>query len=188
MNRSLGWTNQREERLDLALQGFRDALARCYRRMQDYLNKTSNLGAEFRYAIIPVVEALWWAVSADEELMDYHGRDKRSKYFQERQRFNNADGVLLGVIYARNRCGHQRALIANDMSFRFGVPDRGFNQGRFGPAIVWREFNELPQPNRGASSAGAQQYQDHLQDALVMDTLEQVAAWFNRAQQSWVAN
>lgn len=163
-------------RRTLALQGFREAVLRFRGRAEE-----GDFHVDPYAIMMPLVEALWWAVSADEEIEHQAGSAYRST------RNTDPNGrVFLGIIYARNRCGHQRALAPKDHSFRLGISILGDPDTVLGPAIKWRPLNELPPPDPKYQNLQlAREYDQHLASELVDATLGRVEAWFVEAERRW---
>lgn len=145
-----------------ALKGF--TLAR--QRYEDY---RPHRGVD--EAFIPLSEALWWSMSIDEGFVALDGDDYRQA------RDADQDGrILRGIRYARNRTGHQRALILQrneGLQFPVQFP-LVFNE------LVWRSADQLPQGR--PDHAGLVAYSRFLQGSPARHSLDQCAAWFVKAQ------
>lgn len=90
--------NSSEFRCKVARTGFDQAVVRYEAQvaMGDNVDALSLL--------VPLAEALWWAISLDEE---YDGLEVN---YRATRNADETGRLLLGLRYARNRCGHQRAL------------------------------------------------------------------------------
>ena len=119
---------------------------------------------------MPLVEALWWSVSADEEF------DKADESRYRGRRNSDRDGqVMQGIRYVRNRCGHQRAVVVErqgGLTVPFTVPIK---------IIVkchWRPVDRLPPADNARFEAGREEYASMMAGQEVRTTLEHVANWF----------
>lgn len=160
--------------LRAAQTGFRSAMDR-------FLTTTRqrNLGPETYF--VPITEALWWAASVDEGYEKLYGqpyRDARDK--------DARGSLLLGVRYARNRGGHQRALVVEHRKGGLTVPIR-LPMSIPGPSFRWRSVGNLPPADRGYEfPTGKASYEKNLAGKLASETLSNVADWFDQAeQQPW---
>ncbi len=120
-------------------------------------------------AWIPLTEALCWAVSVNEGLEEGVGEG-----YREASKEDEDSQHMLGLIFARNRGGHQRALtiaVADGLSFPISFP-LPFAR------IVWRPADEIRQGRRNEYSA-------RLQGNRVDQSLESVRRWFMRAHERW---
>lgn len=134
-------------------------------------HSTRNSPAE--EILLPLVEALCWAVSADEELSKDDNGGKNQKYLDDRQK--DPDRQLLPAIrYARNRYGHQRALVIEKHNAR--TYPRRYPSAYV--TIKWRPAAQLPHGDQPQHNLGQQDYETHLEGRRAEDTLERVAAWF----------
>lgn len=139
----------------------------------------STPGAAPGDVFVPLSEALWWAVSADDGFEDLTRVDPG--YRPNVGSYRTAKGkdgygrALRGLRYARDRCGHQRALIAIEtgLTFPIAFPDA------FGEFFRWRRSDQLPPPDSKSQSAGLQtEYDGVLTGRPATQALESAAKWF----------
>lgn len=106
--------------LGAALKGFEGA------RQRFLAQATPGVAPESVF--VPLSEVLWWIVSADDGFEDLARIDAgyRPNVGDYRQsRGKDQDGrVLRGLRYARDRCGHQRALVAVETGFTLPATPR----------------------------------------------------------------
>jgi hypothetical protein len=101
-------------------------------------------GASSDDVFVPLTEALWWAVSVDdgfEDLAANTGGYRPNLGDYKNARGNDPSGrVLLALRYARDRCGHQRALVVAENGLRvpFTLP------AVVGEYFRWRPSGQLP--------------------------------------------
>lgn len=133
---------------------------------------------------VPLAEALWWMVSLDdafEELASEGvGWADRGAYRDARDK--DASGrVLLGVRYARDRCGHQLAMAAleDGLTPPLQLPNTS------GAFFRWRPSGQLPQPADGRRRQQAERIRQHYDRWLAgrpaQMTLDDVARRFGHA-------
>jgi hypothetical protein len=164
--------------LEVALLGFDSARQRFL--------AASRSGATPDVVFVPLTEALWWTVSADDgfaELADSGAIatwPSKSDYHAAR----NADTsgrVLAGLRYARDRCGHQLALIAveDGLRFPFRLPNAT------GQAFRWRPSAQIPQPREPGRQNQAQRWRPSYDSLLAgrpaAMAVESAANWFASA-------
>jgi hypothetical protein len=121
-------------------------------------------------------EALWWATSVDEgfyDVLDQPYRDDRDV---------DANGkVVFGLVYARDRCGHQRALVTRrtgGISFPISFP-LAYKPLEF----LWRPADELPEhEKRPGRERGRPEYELYLEGKPAAEALESAALWFATAR------
>ncbi|KAB2337051.1 hypothetical protein [Actinomadura rudentiformis] len=113
-----------------ALHGFNRAHARF----------TRDADAPPEHALVSLAEALWWAVSADEGL-----RKLYSSPYQNARRAHSGGRYFWAVKYARDRCGHQRALAI----VRAGLAPPYVPPITPGMVIQWRPEADLPPADAG---------------------------------------
>lgn len=157
--------------LRAALRGFESA-------RQRFLSEATP-GAAPEDVFIPLSEALWWAVTADDGFDDLArtGKGHRSNPGEYRTaRSKDPHGrVLNGLRYARDRCGHQRALVAmeQDLTLPFAPP---VTLGKF---FRWRRSDQLPPADQKFRSKNLQpEYDRLLAGRLASESLESAAKWF----------
>lgn len=123
---------------------------------------------------IPLAESLWWAVSVDEGFARIDGPD----YGTERDA-DTSGRIFRGLKYARNRCGHQRALAIKEQGL--ALPARlPFTLGVY---FRWRPLADLPPADPAFRDArGARTYEEWLAGRPATRTLEAMAQWFAHAQ------
>lgn len=125
---------------------------------------------------IPLSEALAWACSLDEALKKLHGQAYRQARAADR-----VAPYLMGLRYARNRCTHELALVA----------DRGHLAPPLRPPITpgllfrWRPITELPGADDGHNN-GENEYRDYLASDTAESTLKHVTDWLLRAYERFV--
>lgn len=163
--------------LRAALKGFDAANTR--------FNGLSAHGAGPEDVFIPLSEALWWAVTVDDgfESLAACGNGYRPSLGDYQfARENNPNGRFLKALrYARDRCGHQRALAtgarlpASPLSVPFSL----------GPVICWRPSADFPAPDRRFVDSKLQgEYDRLLSGRPVAEALRSAGRWFaqERAQ------
>jgi hypothetical protein len=142
-------------------------------------------GAAPQDVFVPLSEALWWAVSADDGFEDLarSGRGYRPNVgnYREARGKDQFGRVLRGLRYARDRCGHQRALIAVEDGLRlpFVLP------AVLGELFRWRPSDQLPPPDPRFRSEGLRPDHDSLLSGRpASEALESAAKWFTQEQNS----
>lgn len=140
-------------------------------------------GAAPEEVFVPLTEALWWAVSADCGFEDLASADPgyRANVGSYRQaRGSDQYGrVLRGLRYARDRCGHQRALVAVEIGLTFPIA----LPAAFGEFFRWRRSDQLPPPDPKFPSAALRpDYDSQLAGRPASLTLESAAKWFAQEQ------
>jgi hypothetical protein len=161
--------------LRAALKGFRTA-------RQRFLAQAAP-GAAPEDVFVPLSEALWWTVSADDGFehlarTDPGYRPNLGDYRQARDKDQHGL-VLRGLRYARDRCGHQRALVAVETGLTFPI---AFPVA-FGEFFRWRRSDQLPPPDPKFQSAALQPaYDSLLAGRPASQTLETAAKWFEQEQ------
>ena len=140
--------------LRAALTGFRSA-------RQRFLDKATP-GSAPEEVFVPLAEALWWAVSTDDGFerlasSDPGYRPNRGDYQQARNK-DQYGQVLCGLRYARDRCGHQLALVAIETGLGF---PRTYPI-TYGEYFRWRWFDQLPPPDRHYPSGRLRPVYDQL--------------------------
>jgi hypothetical protein len=155
----------------------RAALMGFERAHQRFLSEATR-GAAPEDVFVPLSEALWWTVSTDEGFTDLaqlpNGYRANPRYSDARDS-DQFGRVLRGLRYARNRCGHQRALVAVEkgLSVPFSVP---FTLGEF---FRWRPSSELPAPDaKFSDDKGRQIYDTLLAGRPASQALDSTARWF----------
>jgi|ERR1035441_1435103 hypothetical protein len=136
-------------------------------------------GAAPEDVFIPLSEALWWAVTTDDGFEDLARtgagyRPNLGDYRTARTKDPHGQ-VLNGLRYARDRCGHQRALVAmeQDLSLPFTLP---VVLGKF---FRWRRSDQLPPADPRVRSKELQpEYDRLLAGQLASKPLESAAKWF----------
>ncbi|KIH97629.1 hypothetical protein LP52_18155 [Streptomonospora alba] len=151
-----------DNRLELALSGFNGAVVR-------YREEVSKHDGTDVGALVPVTEALWWAISVDEEY-----RKEYADWYKSRRDQDRDGRLMLGVRYARNRCGHQRAIAINRHN---GMAWPAHWPSRWG-AVTWKQ--ELPPADNPNQEHGKDVYWEHLAGRDVGNTLVAVENWFAR--------
>ncbi len=125
--------------LQAALKGFTGA--------RDRFNEMSATSTGAEEIFIPLSEALWWTVTVDDGFESlaansYGYRPNVGDYRTARD--SDPDGgVLRALRYARNRCGHQRALVATVRLPTIPMTIPAF----LGPVFCWRPSADLPPPD-----------------------------------------
>ncbi|MEY9860204.1 hypothetical protein ABH935_005840 [Catenulispora sp. GAS73] len=144
--------------LQTAILGFHQARVRFQEHGADALPER---------VVIPLAEAMWWAVSIDEGFTELCAAD------YEKLSGETGALVLRGARYARNRLGHQRALAVesvNGITPPFTPPVRMFE-------FVLRPAATLPAPGR-PDPHGLANYERYLSGMPARQTLDTCAAWF----------
>jgi hypothetical protein len=161
--------------LRVALKGFEGAYQR-------FLSGTTSGGSP-EDAFVLLSEALWWTVSVDEGFKDLTGSiGNYPADVQTYVRTRNGDQfgrVFLGLEYARNRCGHQRVIVAVEEGLRipFTLP---MTIGNF---FRWRPSSQLPPPPpRYPNIKLRQVYDDLLAGRPVSEALQSMHNWFAQEQ------
>ncbi|WP_344656753.1 hypothetical protein [Catenulispora subtropica] len=117
--------------------------------------------------VIPLAEAMWWAVSIHEGFAELCAADYAKLSGQ------TGALVLQGARYARNRLGHQRALAVervNGIIPPLTPPLRMFE-------FIWRPAADLPPPDR-PDPRGLANYERYLSGKAARQTLDDCAGWF----------
>jgi hypothetical protein len=164
--------------LALAYRGFQDA----ERRYELASLQTNPLGP-----FIPLTEALWWAVAADEGLRDL------VPTYQAQRDADPIGSLLHGIRYARNRLGHQRALAVRASFYRtYEKTDDGrwvekYEQNeegrwvrRYKHHFVWRPLDHLPTPGQ-SDPKGEKGYRLRLEGNSADRTLGACSDWLKRS-------
>jgi hypothetical protein len=150
------------------------------------LNGAAVPGVPPESVYVPLAEALWWAVIVDngfEELADARELSNwpTKKQYQDARNTDPSGRVLVGLRYARDRCGHQPALIALEDGLRlpFRLPNA------FGVSFRWLPSDQLPQPQQKNHQKRAKEmrpaYNTWLAGRPAAMTVESAAMWFTRA-------
>ena len=156
-----------ESRAAFALRGLREAWQR--------FSKVSGDPANEEAAMIALVEALWWTVSLDEE----YGKAFGPLYKTERDA-DERGRVIDGIRLARNRGGHQRALLVEKRELTW--PIRW--PATFGLFFRWRPVEDLPpaDPRYEAREKPLRTaYEMWLSGRPADQTVREVLAWFDYA-------
>jgi hypothetical protein len=156
---------------------------------QQRLSTATVPGAPPESIFVPLAEALWWAVSVNdgfEELADKGRIDEwpSKKDYQKARDKDPSGRVLVGLRYARDRCGHQLALIALEDALR--LPTRLPNM--LGEFYRWRPSEQLPQPQNKIHLKRAEEmredYDTWLAGRPAAMTIESAATWFAHAAEA----
>jgi len=152
-------------RLKLAL----DALEQAYQRLQQYR-------LDIRRAYAPPGETLFWALSCDEGFEELIGAGT-----YETMKASDPDGQILGGIkWARNRVGHQRALI---LRRQYGtVPGKWIlGLGVLGTVddMLWADTSTIPP---GRSAIGRSTYANRMSGHPVIEAIASARRWLTEAQ------
>jgi hypothetical protein len=142
-------------------------------------------GTDPEEVFVPLTEALWWAVSADDGFEDlarrgsgYRPNVGNYRVARDKDQFGR---VLRGLRYARDRCGHQRALVAVEDGLRlpFALP------AVLGELFRWRSSDHLPPADPKFHSEGLRpDYDDLLAGRPASEALESAAKWFAQEKDS----
>ncbi|ACU77740.1 hypothetical protein Caci_8927 [Catenulispora acidiphila DSM 44928] len=156
--------NDPEYTLVLALEGFRQAAARY----QVAVDASEDAAVVFT----PLAEALMWAISIDETFFKVDDQPYRDA------RDGDADGRYLQALrYARNRCTHQLALVAE----RKGLAPPFRPPITLGLLFRWRPVSELPPPDpRFRDPRGETAYDELLAKNPADQAIVHADAWFVR--------
>lgn len=167
--------------VDVAVKAFEAAVAR-YRNVRVETQQPARV-------FVPLAEALWWAVCADE------GFESVEATFDYRSRRNShrSGQVVRGMRYVRNRAGHQRALVVRATHYRHYEqaadgdwyrtyqedPDGDWYQS-YEYDFYWRSLEELPEPDpRHPDEGGAESYRELLQGKPAESTLKDCGTWLS---------
>jgi hypothetical protein len=162
-------------RLKAALNGF----ASAFKRLQPVTGPSATAERIF----IAWSEVLWWAVSVDDGFEDLARNDQSYRpNLGDYRAARNSDSegqILRALRYARDRCGHQRALVTSS----------------WGPALLacldeddelpvsWRKSADLPPPDPRFDSETLRAEYDRLLAGWPADeALWMVKIWFEREQ------
>jgi hypothetical protein len=142
-------------------------------------------GAAPETVFVPLSEALWWAVSADDGFEDLArsqcGYRPNVGNYREARGKDQFGRVLRGLRYARDRCGHQRALVAigDGLRLPFVLP------AVLGDFFRWRRSDQLPPPDPRFRSEGLRpDYDSLLAGRPASEALESAAKWFAQEHSS----
>lgn len=165
--------NDQRFMLKAALNGFVNALER--------LKATSGTAEEM---FISLSEALWWAVSVDDGFEDLARNDQSYRPnlgdYRAARNNDNEGRFLRALRYARDRCGHQRALVTSAWSPRVAslLP-----KGHGLPSIRWRTSADLPPPDPRFESETLRAEYDRLLAGWAADeALWAAKIWFEQEQ------
>ncbi len=150
-------------RLMLACDGFEAAFHRW---------EAAKFPANTMAAFAPLTECLWWAVSIDERMHEVEGESYRDR------RDRDTDGrLMLGVIWARNRAGHQHAVMTQRQEGTT-VGDWVLGVGRLGveTSLLWDDASVIP---AGTSDRGRDVYETRMRGRPVYGTIEALRRWIN---------
>lgn len=161
--------------LQISLKGFAAA--------HDRLIPLWRTNASVEEIFIPLLEALWWTVTVDDgfESLASTGQCNRSNVGDYRTARNtDSNGqVIRALRYARDRCGHQRALMAHVRlpTIPLTIPFV------LGPVICWRPSAELPPPDPRFANPALQNEYDRLLAGQFSETaLSSARDWFDQEQ------
>lgn len=143
-------------------------------------------------SFVPLAEALWWAIIADE---GFEQQDAWPGYRDDRDD-DPAGRVLLGLRFARNSVGHQRAFVVRRVHFQRYVEgpsghwyrtyqraDGGWSRS-YEDDLHWRPAEELPAVDPGHEKHVARlrdEYQASLEARSADETLQACRDWLLRA-------
>lgn len=135
------------------------------------LDKVPN-AADPTEAFAPLNEALWWGAAFDEGMRELEGET------YEQRRDAATDGrAMPGIVFARNRGGHYRALmLRNRYGTELGSWILGKGQLGLTSRLVWRDRAELPP---GRSNYGETAYKRHHEAQPVRDTMAGARRWIH---------
>jgi hypothetical protein len=163
--------------LRAALMGFESA--------QQRFRTKATPGTAPEEVFVPLTEALWWAVSADDGFEDLARRGCGYRpnvgNYREARGKDQFGRVLPGLRYARDRCGHQRALVAveDELRLPFALP------AVLGEFFRWRSSDQLPPADPKFRSEGLRpDYDDLLAGRPASEALESAAKWFAQEKDS----
>jgi hypothetical protein len=128
--------------------------------------------------------ALWWAVSVDDGFEDLAGNDQSYRPnlgdYREARDNDNEGQFIRALRYARNRCGHQRALMTS--AWLPGVAAL-VPKGDGLPLICWRTSADLPSPDPRFESKTLRAEYDRLLGGWPADeALCAAKVWFKQEQ------
>lgn len=147
---------------------------------------TSVANAPPEDAFVPLTETLWWTVTVDDGFADLAGsgsgyRPNLGDYKNARSK-DPSGRVFLALRYARDRCGHQRALVAVEDELRF--PFIILDVSVLGPFFRWRPSAQLPPaPPKFPSAKLQPEYDNCLAGHPVSQALDAAAKWFAQERQ-----
>lgn len=166
-------TNDPRFRLSAALAGFEEAQIR----FRDAVRER----AQAQKLFVPLCEALWWTVSADDGFTELS--DGTQNYYATPTAYQNARDadpngkIMLGLIYARNRCGHQRAIATTVTLPTPGSPIPMV----LGPVFIWLPSSQLPPPDPAhPNTALRQAYDTQLAGRPVEASIGSIKRWFDQ--------
>jgi len=150
--------------LSLTLRGFREALGRV----------KSAPATVPESLFIPLTEATWWAICADEAF-------ETDPTYKSRRNQDRGGKTLLGMRYARNALGHHWAFIAivkrgGGWSIPWSIP------WSITQYAVWVATVELPDFGKHSSPTIEAAYTEYVASKPVVETLELVDTWLTAAE------
>lgn len=168
-------TNDPHFRLAAALAGFEGARIR--------FRDAARERAQPQDLFVPLCEALWWTVSVDDGFTELS--DGTHNYYASPSEYQNARDadpngqIMLGLIYARNRCGHQRAIAT---TVRLPTPGSPIPMV-LGPVFTWRPTSQLPPPDPAHPNTALRQvYDTRLAGQSVEASIGSVQRWFDQGR------
>jgi hypothetical protein len=166
-------TTDPQFRLAAALEGFEEAQIR--------FRDDARERAQPEKLFVPLCEALWWTASVDDGLMELS--DSSHNYYATPADYQNARDadpngqIMLGVIYARNRCGHQRAIAT---TVRLPTPGSPIPMV-LGAVFTWLPASQLPPPDPAHPNTALRQvYDTRLAGQPVEASIGAVKRWFDQ--------
>ena len=120
---------------------------------------------------IPLSEALAWACSIDETLCKLYGAA-----YKDARTASPLGSYVEGLRFARNRCTHQLALVAERDELRLPL----CLPATIGFLFRWRPLRELPEADRNHNN-GAGAYENWLVGDTAENTLRHVTEWLGHA-------
>jgi hypothetical protein len=166
-------TNDPQFRLAAALAGFEAARIR--------FRDAARERAQPQDLFVPLCEALWWTVSADDGLTELS--DGTHNYYAAPGDYQNARDadpngqIMLGLIYARNRYGHQRAIAT---TVRLPTPGSPIPMV-LGPVFTWLPSAQLPPANPAHPNTALRKvYDTRMAGQSVEASIGSVQRWFDQ--------
>jgi hypothetical protein len=150
--------------LELARNAFVEAHGRFL-----YAHRLRNVSAW--YAALG--ETLWWIVALDDHYTSVGG-----EHYRELQRIDQNGRVVPGLRLARNRAGHQLAVLLADPTGRSVFEPSEAHGGVSLDQLVWRPSNDLPIGR--AHPAQLESYDEYLANQAVRYSLRRANYFFVR--------
>lgn len=134
---------------------------------------------------VPLSEALWWTVTVDDGFESLVSQGQGQGYrpnlgdYRAARNGDPAGATLRALRYARDRCGHQRALVISVKlpTLPMTLP------AVLGPVFCWRPSSDLPLPDpRFSNEPLRNEYDKLLAGRAAAAAIASAATWFNQEQ------